>query len=194
MTECWLVRHGETEWNREHRFMGQKDIPLNAQGLQQAADLAAGLSGQHFDALYSSDLLRARQTAQTLADALRLPLRLDARLREVMLGEWQGETHGDVQARFPDLWAERYANPAEFRPPAGETIAEMAARSYPVLDELAAAYPNGRVLLVSHGILLAALICRARGISLSQIYAQNPANAKAEIIHWPPEDGSRGEA
>lgn len=188
MTEFWLVRHGETDWNREHRFMGQKDIPLNAQGHQQAADLAAGLSGQPFDALYSSDLLRARQTADALADVLHLPLRLDPRLREVMLGEWQGETHEDVQARFPNLWAERYANPAEFRPPAGETIAEMAARAYPVLDEIAVAHPNGRVLLVSHGILLAALICRANRLSLAQIYAQNPANAKPEIIHWPPEN------
>ncbi|GAP13829.1 fructose-2,6-bisphosphatase [Longilinea arvoryzae] len=187
MTEIWLVRHGETEWNREQRFMGQQDIPLNRAGLQQAADLAVSLRGQHFNALYSSDLLRARQTAEALAAALKLPLRLDARLREVMLGVWQGQTHADVQARYPLQWAERYANPPDFRPPAGETIAEMAARAYPVLDEIAAAYPRGLVLLVSHGILLAALICRARGLPLALIYAQNPANARPEIIDWPPE-------
>lgn len=186
MTEIWLVRHGETEWNREHRFMGQRDIPLNAEGLRQAAELAAGLKGQRFDALVSSDLLRARQTAEALAAALGLPLRLDARLREVQLGAWQGEVHAEIQARFPAQWAERYASPPDFRPPGGETIAEMAARACAAVDELAAAYPRGRVLLVSHGILLAALICRARGLPLAQIYEQNPAHARAEIIQWPP--------
>ncbi len=186
MTEIWLVRHGETEWNREQRFMGQENIPLNRAGLQQAADLAASLRGQHFDALYSSDLLRARQTAEALAATLSLPLQLDARLREVMLGVWQGQTHADVQARYPLQWAERYTNPPDFRPPAGETISEMADRAAPILDEIAAAHPNGRVLLVSHGILLAALICRARGLPLAQIYAQNPANARPEIIEWSP--------
>ncbi|TLN07176.1 histidine phosphatase family protein, partial [bacterium] len=79
----------------------------------------------------------------------------------------------------------RYANPPGFRPPGGETIAEMAARAYPAMDEIAAAHPEERVLLVSHGILLAALICRAKNLPLAQLYAQNPANATAEIIHWP---------
>jgi broad specificity phosphatase PhoE len=186
MTELWLVRHGETEWNREHRFMGQQDIPLNPEGLRQAAELAAGLKGQRFDALFSSDLLRARQTAEVLAATLKIPLRLDARLREVLLGDWQGEAHAEIQARFPAQWAERHANPPDFRPPGGETIAEVAARASAAVDEIAAVFPNGRVLLVSHGILLAALICRARGLPLAQIFTQNPAHARAEIITWPP--------
>ncbi|TLN10046.1 histidine phosphatase family protein, partial [bacterium] len=79
MTEFWLVRHGETDWNREHRFMGQQDIPLNDEGLRQATALALELRGQRFAVLISSDLLRARQTAETLAAALGLALRLDAR-------------------------------------------------------------------------------------------------------------------
>jgi broad specificity phosphatase PhoE len=186
MTEIWLVRHGETDWNRMHRFMGQQDIPLNAEGLRQAADLADTLRGQHFDALFSSDLLRARQTAEVLAVALHLPRWLDTRLREVNLGDWQGVTHADIQARFPEQWAERYADPLNFRPPGGETIGEMVARAFPAVDEIAATYPHSRVLLVSHGILLAALICRARDLPLMQLYGQNPANAKPEIIFWPP--------
>ncbi|HWQ04644.1 MAG TPA: histidine phosphatase family protein [Longilinea sp.] len=186
MTKIWLVRHGETDWNRSHRFMGQQDIPLNVEGLRQAAELANALRGQHFDALFSSDLQRARQTAEVFAEALHLPRWLDARLREVNLGDWQGETHADIQAHFPAQWAERYADPLNFRPPGGETVAEMAARAYQALDEIAAACPNSRVLLVSHGILLAALICRARDMPLTQIYEQNPAHARPEIIFWPP--------
>ncbi len=186
MTEIWLVRHGETDWNRLHRFMGQQDIPLNAAGLRQAADLADALRGLHFDAIFSSDLQRARQTAEVLADALHLPRCLDVRLREVHLGSWQGETHADIQARFPAQWAERYADPLNFRPPGGETVAEMAARAYPAVDEIAAACPDSRVLLVSHGILLAALLCRARNLPLTEIYAQELGNARPEIIFWPP--------
>ena len=186
MTELWLVRHGETGWNRLHRFMGQQDIPLNAEGLRQAAELADALRGQHFDAIFSSDLSRARQTAEVLAGAMRLPRCLDVRLREVHLGEWQGLTHADIQARFPAQWAERYADPLNFRPPGGETVAEMAARAFPAVDEIAAACPDSRVLLVSHGILLAALLCRARKLPLKEIYAQELDNAKPEIIFWPP--------
>lgn len=186
MTELWLVRHGETDWNREQRLMGQLDIPLNARGLQQAADLAASLHGQPFDALVSSDLLRARQTADVLAAALNLPLTLDARLREEHLGGWQGQTHAEIQARYPGTWEQRRVDPPGFRPPEGETIAEMAARACAAMDEIAAKYPQRRVLVVSHGILIAALICRANGLPLARIFEQNPANARAEVVRWPP--------
>lgn len=186
MTELWLVRHGETDWNREQRLMGQQDIPLNEGGLRQAAELAAGLVGQEFDALFSSDLLRARQTADALEAALDLPPRLDPRLREEHLGGWQGLTHAEIQARYPGTWEQRRADPPVFRPPGGETIAEMAARACAAVDEIAAIYPRGRVLLVSHGILIAALICRANNLSLARIFEQNPANARAEVVCWPP--------
>lgn len=187
MTELWLVRHGETDWNREQRLMGQLDIPLNAEGMRQAAELAAELTGQVFDALFSSDQLRARQTAEVLAAALNLPLHLDPRLREEHLGAWQGLTHAEIQARYPGQWEQRRADPPDFRPPGGgETIAEMAARACAAVDEIAAAHPRGRVLVVSHGILIAALLCRANNLPLARIFDQNPANARAEIVRWPP--------
>mgnify|MGYP000990793432 CR=1 FL=1 len=187
MTELWLVRHGETDWNREQRLMGQLDIPLNAEGMRQAAELAAELTGQVFDALFSSDQLRARQTAEVLAAALNLPLHLDPRLREEHLGAWQGLTHAEIQARYPGQWEQRRADPPDFRPPGGgETIAEMAARACAAVDEIAAAHPQGRVLVISHGILIAALLCRANNLPLARIFDQNPANARAEIVCWPP--------
>ncbi|NMB67435.1 MAG: histidine phosphatase family protein [Chloroflexi bacterium] len=187
MSELWLVRHGETDWNRERRLMGQLDIPLNAEGILQAAELAASLQGQPFDVLVSSDLLRARQTAETLAAALNLPLHLDPRLREEHLGAWQGLTIDEIQARYPGQWEQRRADPPDFRPPGeGETIAEMAARACAAMDEIAAAHPRGRVLVVSHGILIAALLCRANNLPLARIFEHNPANARAEVVRWPP--------
>lgn len=186
MTEIWLVRHGETDWNREQRLMGQLDIPLNPLGLQQAASLAAEMTGQAFDALYASVQIRARQTAEVLAATLNLPLRLDARLCEENIGGWQGLTIAEVHARYPGQWEQRRADPPNFRPPGGgETITEMAARACEAADEIAATWPQGRVLLVSHGILIASLICRANGLPLTRIFEQNLANARAEIIHWP---------
>ena len=187
MTEFWLVRHGETDWNRERRLMGQLDIPLNALGMQQAANLAAELKEQAFDALYASVQLRARQTAEALAAALDLPLQLDARLREEFIGGWQGLTIEEVKARYPGQWEQRRADPPDFRPPCeGETIAEMAARACAAIEEIAAAHPRGRVLVVSHGILIAALICCARDLPLAQVFEHNLANASVEIIGWSP--------
>src|SRR5213082_1136682 len=101
MTEILLVRHGETEWNRESRFQGHADPSLNELGREQAAELAAALAGERLAAVYSSPLRRALETAQIIA----APHRLDAvpvdGLREVDVGSWQGLTRDEVEHRFP---------------------------------------------------------------------------------------------
>ena len=93
-----LIRHGETAWNAELRIQGHRDLPLNGSGLAQAEALAGRLAGQRFDALYSSDLLRARQTAQPLADVLGLPVRLEPELRERHFGCCEGKTREEILA------------------------------------------------------------------------------------------------
>lgn len=97
-----LARHGETDWNREHRWQGHADPPLNARGHAQAGALAKQLAPASPRAVYSSDLGRARATAEAVAERIGVTVSLDPRLREVDVGEWSGLTSTEVQARYPD--------------------------------------------------------------------------------------------
>lgn len=184
MTEIWLVRHGATDWNLQGRYQGQADIPLNSVGLEQARAMADKLATENIVAIYSSSLQRARQTAQALADRVGLPVHTDPRLQEVSLGKWEGQLFTDIHQRFPELIAERRANPIYFRPPDGETVAEVVERAVAAVNEIASAHPEGPVVIVSHGLTLATLICLARQQSLRQSFDMLPPNATPEKIEW----------
>ena len=111
--ECWLVRHGESTWNSERRFQGTLDAPLSARGRAQASALAAGLADTRFDALYTSPLSRARDTAAACAERLGLEAVPLDELREICLGDWEGLTLEAVLAREGEYyrrWLERPLN------------------------------------------------------------------------------------
>ena len=186
MTELWLVRHGQTDWNLQGRYQGQADMALNSTGLAQARELAAQLEGQPFSVIYSSDLQRARQTAQILANHLGLTLHLDPRLREIHQGEWQGLLVSELSVRYSEAMAARRSNPVEARAPGGESVAEVAARVWAAAGDIARAHPAERVLVVSHGLALATLIAKGRGMPLEQVYALIPDNAHPCLVEWPP--------
>ena len=193
MIELWLVRHGQTDWNVSGRYQGQTDIPLNLTGLAQARALAALLSkkssGQlppSFSAIYSSDLSRALQTAQILAQALGLTVQKHPGLREVGLGEWEGQTRDFVHALYPEVVIARETNVLDVPPPGGETNRQAARRAAAVANEIAQAYPGGRVLVVSHGVTVASLVCQANGFPLEEIYYNIPDNAQPVVVQWEP--------
>lgn len=186
MTELWLVRHGQTDWNREGRYQGQADLPLNATGLAQARALAERLDGEHFDAIYASPLQRALRTAMILAARLGLEVRLDPRLREINQGEWQGMLVSDIAARYAGELAQREVDPLNVRAPGGESVPEVAVRMWAAADDIARAYPAGRVLVVSHGLALATLVARGRGIPLEQVYTLIPDNGAPQTVAWSP--------
>lgn len=135
MTTLLLARHGETDWNRDGRWQGHADPPLNDAGRAQARALAASLAGEPLDVVYSSDLLRARETAEILAAALALPLVDDPGLREMDVGSWSGLTRAEIG----DL------------PYDGETKDAHRARVAAAVRRIARAHPEGRVLVVTHG-------------------------------------------
>jgi len=153
-TRVLLIRHGETDWNASGRWQGHAPVPLNAAGLRQAAALGRYLAAQRnweIAAIYSSDLPRAAQTAQALADALGVAVRLDARWREKDLGHWQGLTREEVRA-----WdGERYARYRQGWPdvpvPGGEAIPQVVARARAALEAIAAQHGGQTVVAVSHG-------------------------------------------
>ncbi|MEM5776763.1 MAG: histidine phosphatase family protein [Anaerolineaceae bacterium] len=186
MTMMLLIRHGQTDWNVEARYQGQTDVPLNAAGVQQAQALAAELSGQHFDAVFSSPLQRARLTARIIADELLLSVQIDERLIEIHQGKWEGEIYNDLLVRFPEEMRARREDPYRFRPPEGESAAEVAARVARAADDIARLYPGGRVVVVSHALTLAALYCQANQLPLGQVYDHLPRNAHPVAIEWPP--------
>jgi len=184
MTRFCLIRHGQTAWNLEGRYQGQSDVPLNETGRAQAHTLARQLHDQSFAAIYSSDLERARETSEIIASALHLPVVLEPRLREIDQGEWEGQLVEVIKARYAELWQKRTVDPASVRPPGGETVGEVAGRVYAALDDIMRLHPDASVLVISHGLALATVICKVRGIPVGQAYRVIPENAELVCLEW----------
>ena len=182
MTRLVLIRHGETDWNREGRYQGHTDVPLNARGRAQAEELAESLRGHKLDAIYTSDLQRARQTAEILAAATGAPMIVDRRLREIDLGKWEGQLFTDIRESHADLLARRRVDPMDTPSPGGEGIRQVMARVVPLIDEIVRRHPDGRVALMSHGAALAAIKVHVLGLPVETVWDHVPKNAAAEEV------------
>lgn len=196
MTELWLIRHGETDWNREGLYQGQADIPLNELGLAQAQAAAEKLvqSSQLFSAIYSSPLRRARQTAEQTAARLSLPIKVDPRLQEINQGDWTGKNYRTIVAIFGDplarpddqTKADGARETVHSRAPGGESVAEVAERLTLAADDIARAHPGQVVLVFSHGLAGATLYCQSAGIPLERVYNHIPENGGILVVQWTP--------
>jgi broad specificity phosphatase PhoE len=143
----------------------------------QARRIGDLLANEGVEAIYSSDLQRAFHTAQIIGKNLDLPVQVDIRLREVSLGEWEGMLVEEIMASFPRDWQARQEDPLYARPPGGESLLEVAERVWAAADQIIGRHPDGGVVIVSHGLSLASLLSRARGLSLAQAYDLIPENA-----------------
>lgn len=153
-TVLTLVRHGETEWNAAGRIQGHLDIPLSATGQAQAAAIGRRLGGEIFDAVLSSDLERALQTARPIARQPGQTILRDARLRERHLGVLQGLTGEEAAMRQPQAWLAFKARNPDAALEGGETLAEFSRRVVGLIEELLNTYSARRLLLVTHGGVL----------------------------------------
>ncbi|BDG10751.1 histidine phosphatase family protein [Anaeromyxobacter paludicola] len=157
-----LVRHGETDWNACGRWQGHTDVPLNATGRAQARALAERLRAHRVRAIASSDLCRARGTAEIVGEALGLEVGLvDPDLRERAYGRWEGLTRGECEARYPEHWA-RHASDPRVAPPGGESIEDLLARVVPAIHRACEAL-DAPALLVTHGGVMRAFLFAALG-------------------------------
>jgi broad specificity phosphatase PhoE len=158
----FLVRHGETDWNAAGRWQGQTDVPLNARGREQAREVAGRLRAERVRSIASSDLLRARVTAEVVAAELGLAVdHLDPALRERRFGCFEGLTREEVASRFPEAWAGYLADPGP-APPGGESRDELIGRLLPAIASTAARLP-GPLLVVMHGGAMRALLAEHVG-------------------------------
>lgn len=165
MVRLLLVRHGQTDLNAARRYQGHLPTPLNAVGCAQAEALGRRLAGEPLDAVLSSDLPRALETARAIALHHALGVRCEPRLREIALGGWEGLTFDEIARRDPEAQARWIADPLAVAPPGGETLAALAERLRGVLGEAASLGEGRTVVLVSHGGALQVLLCLALGLS-----------------------------
>lgn len=165
-TRLCFVRHGETPWNAERRIQGHEDVGLNDEGYAQARAAARGLEGEYFSALYSSDLRRARETAEALSPPLGLPIRLEPGLRERHYGVFQGLTVEEMEHRYPEAGRRYHARDPEFDFGHGESLHTFAARIEATVARLAARHAGECVVIVTHGGVLDILYRRATGRDL----------------------------
>lgn len=157
-----LARHGETAHNASKTFQGQGGGALNARGRAQADRLAARVADR-VDAIVSSDLLRAKETAEIVASAARLDVAFDRSVREVDVGAWTGLTYEEVVARFPEEW-DAWRAGVDIPRGGGETYQALAERVTRALERIAIAHEGKRVLVVSHGAALRSAVCLALGL------------------------------
>lgn len=167
-TDLILIRHGETAWNRELRFQGHADVPLNDIGHEQARRLGLRLAGetavQH---ILSSDLMRAQQTAAPAASQLSLPVVTSAGLREQFFGVVEGMRSDEIQSLHPRAWEEWLEFREDHAMPEGETAREFHTRIIAALGSIAAAHKGQHLIVVTHGGVLDMVWRTARGLSLS---------------------------
>ncbi|MGZ8795576.1 MAG: histidine phosphatase family protein [Gaiellaceae bacterium] len=165
MTTILLARHGESDWNRAKRWQGQADRPLTELGRTQARELAGRLAQTELDAIYSSDLQRARETAEIVARSRQLSVTTLAGLREVDVGSWSGLTRAEAELQFPDEYARWTAGEEGWDD--GETYEQLSERVVDTVRHISTEQPQGRVLVVAHGGSIRAVHASALGVDVN---------------------------
>jgi len=191
-TWVYLIRHGEVEHAAEGRFFGHTDVALSATGLRQVEALARQLALEPIEAVYASDLTRARQSAAPLAGSRGLDPVVVPALREMAMGRWEGLTFPEIREREPDALARWLANLTTFPFPGGENLEDLRARVMPAFREILDRHAGGRIAVVAHGGPNRVILAEALGLPLGHLLrlAQDYAcwsvveyQADAAILH-----------
>ncbi len=188
-TRILAIRHGETAWNVDTRLQGHLDIPLNEVGLRQAQHLAqALLQRETIDAIYASDLSRAHTTAQAIAQALGLTVKMHPGLRERHFGAFQGRTYAEIETELPEhAWHWRKRTPDWTPPEGGESLITLRERIVATVDELAAQHPGQQVVMVAHGGVLDILYRAATRLELQAPRTWQLTNTSVNRLLWTPQ-------
>lgn len=187
-TRIIAVRHGETSWNVDARIQGQTDVGLNDNGRRQAQRVGRALAGERISAVYSSDLERAHETAQSIAQVAGIPVIPHEGLRERSFGMFEGKTFDEIHQTWPDQaqnWRKRIP---EWQPPeGGESLLELRARVTRTLEELASRHPGQQIVVVAHGGVLDALYRVATGQAVNSPRTWELPNGAINRLLWSPQ-------
>ena len=179
----YLIRHGETMWNKIFRFQGATDTELSENGLCQARKLAQRFSGHKFAAIYASDLKRASTTAQTVAQPHALEIIPEPRFREMSFGEWEGLDISYMEEKWPGKMKEFFRDPASFAVPGGESLAAFNARVCPAFYEIIARHEGQDIMIVAHGGSIRAIIADILKTPPASFWAIRIDNTAVNTIH-----------
>jgi len=184
LTKVILVRHGQTDWNHLKRYQGHSDISLNQAGLSQAQRVAERLAGQSVQAVYSSDLLRAVQTAEAIAEKQGLTVIPLTEFREINFGSWEGLTYVQIMAEWPDLLTAIYSRPGDIRIPGGESFQIVQQRAMAALTKCVERHREQTSVMVAHGGSLRAMLCAALGMELDEIWSIGQDSTAVRIVEY----------
>ncbi len=183
-----LVRHGETPWNREGRYQGRTDIPLSSDGEAQVQRLALRLAHLPIQVAVASPLSRARRTAEAIVTGRSLELETDAGLLEISHGGWEGQLSTDVERSHAEMFGIWRTQPGRDTPagPGAETLGDVEARAWPVLDGICARLgPNDTALVAAHDAVNRVILCRVLGLPLPRIWTFRQAPATLNVLSGP---------
>lgn len=182
MTRIYLIRHGETEWNKDGRLQGNSNVLLSPEGVRQAVLLAEHAPFHTVDAVYSSDLSRAVMTAEILATKFKLPVIQNPELREASFGDWEGQSLKKLAAENLDDFEKFFTRPDKVHPPNGETFLECQARVMTAMENITVKHDGQSVIVVSHGAAIRLILCVALTIPIRKMWAISQFNMAVNIL------------
>ena len=177
-----LVRHGQTDWNVNGRYMGWTDEALNKEGVRQAERVAQRLDRWPISAVFSSPLKRAVRTAEIVAGRHSLPVQTIEELGEMRVGAWEGMFAGDIAAKYPELWKTWRANPGDFRMPGGESLGEVRERTVRAFGRIMDKSEGRMVLAVTHDVVVRLLVAHSLSVSVDIYRRLEVGNASITVI------------
>jgi len=170
MVKVILIRHGETDWNKEQIFRGRIDVALNEVGLAQARSVQATLKDVQISAIYSSPLSRALETARVVGEGRNCEVKIEEGFIDINFGRWQGISHQKVKEEYKELYEMWLNKPQMVTFPEGESLEEVQRRSMKALEKVIKKHPEETLAIISHRVLNKVLLCSILGLELSHFW------------------------
>lgn len=182
MMRLILIRHGQTEWNADGRYQGQSNVALSDIGRTQAKFLAERFPVKHLDAIYASDLDRARETAECVGEKLGVLVRPEKAFRELSFGDWEGLTYQQITARWPEESHKLFTAPDELEIPNGETFQALQKRALSKINELCKEHVDQTIGIFAHGAINKTILAGLMHIPLHYLWSLRQDNTAVNIL------------